>query len=332
MIKKQATAVVIALLVFLISMPSSFAAAKFKISPMQITAAAGSTGGSWFIISTALFSLFSDNIEGLSYSIIPGGGVANSITVNKKDAQFGMGYSTNLWAAKNGLAPYKEKLVNNRAIANLNVTSVLHPWILRSTGFNNLREIAAKKYGLKVDTGPRGTGGELAAQRSLALHGVSYEKIKAWGGSITHSAYTEAIGRMMDGHIEAFVNDDIIGIPVFVELSQARDVVLMPQDPEVIKKMASEYGYTPTVIPANIYKRQTREVPSTAQSANFFCNKDMPDDLVYEMTKLIFANKPRLVATHKLFQKLNPADGPKNLTIPLHPGAARYYKEIGALK
>jgi TRAP transporter TAXI family solute receptor len=332
MIRKKAIAVIIAALIIFLGVPSSFAAAKFKISPTQITVAAGSTGGSWFIISTAFFSLFGDNIEGLSYSIIPGGGVANSITVNKKDAQFGMGYSTNLWAAYNGKAPYKETLVNNRAIANLNVASVLHPWILKSTGFNNLREIAAKKYRLKVDTGPRGTGGELAAQRCLTLHGVSYENIKAWGGSVTHSAYTEAIDRMMDGHIEAFINDDIIGIPVYIELSQSRDVVLMPQDPDVIKKMASEYGYTPTVIPANIYKGQTRDVLSTAQSHVFFCNKDMPDDLVYEMTKLIFTNKPRLIATHKLFEKLSPAMGPKDLPIPLHPGAARYYKEIGALK
>jgi len=331
-IKKQTIAVVIALLVLFISMPSCFAAAKFKISPMQITAAAGSTGGSWFIISTAFFSLFGDNIQGLSYSIIPGGGVANSITVNKKDAQFGMGYNTNLWAAVNGQAPYKEKLVNNRAIANLNISSVLHPWILKSAGFSNLREIAAKKHRLKVDTGPRGTGGELAAQRALALHGLSYENIKAWGGSVTHSAYTEAIDRMQDGHIESFVNDDIVGVPVYIELSQARDVVLMPQDPEVIKKMAGEYGYTPAVIPANVYRGQTREVPSTAQSHVFFCNKDMPDDLVYEMTKLIFTNKPRLVATHKLFERLNPAVGPKDLPIPVHPGAARYYKEVGALK
>jgi TRAP transporter TAXI family solute receptor len=332
MIRKQTMAVTIVLLVFFISMPSCFAAAKFKINPTQLTVAAGSTGGSWFIISTAFFSLFGDNIEGLSYSIIPGGGVANSITVNRKDAHFGMGYSTNLWAAYYGKDPYKEKFTNNRAIANLNVASVLHPWILRNTGFTNIREIANKKYKLKVDTGPRGTGGELAAQRCLALHGASYENIKAWGGSVTHSSYTEATDRMQDGHIEAFINDDIVGIPVFIELSQARDVVLMPQDPEVIKKMAGEYGYTPTVIPANIYKGQTREVPTTAQSHVFFCHKDMPDDLVYQMTKLIFTSKSRLVATHKLFEKLNPAVGPKDLPIELHPGAARYYKEIGVLK
>jgi TRAP transporter TAXI family solute receptor len=332
MSKKIAVTVTVALLVFFIGMPSCFAAAKFKIKPTQVTAAAGSTGGSWFIISTAFFSIFGDNIEGLTYSIIPGGGVANPITVNRKDAQFSMGYSTNLWAAYNGKAPYKETLTDSRAIANLNVASVIHPWMLKSAGFTTLKEIATKKHRLKIDTGTRGTGGELAAQRSLALHGMSYETIRSWGGSITHSAYTEAIDRMRDGHIEAFMNDDVIGVPVYVELSQSRDVVLLPQDPEAIKKMASEYGYTPTFIPANTYRGQTRDVASTAQSHVFFCHKDMPDDLVYNMTKLIFANKPRLVATHKLFEKLDPAMGPKDLTIPLHPGAERYYREIGAMK
>jgi TRAP transporter TAXI family solute receptor len=332
MMKRMSITIALTLSIVLAGLPSCLEAAGTKIKPAQVTVAAGSTGGSWFIISTAFFSLFSDNIEGLSYSIIPGGGVGNSITVNKNDAQFGMGYSTNLWAALNGKSPYKEKFENNRAVANLNVASVLHPWILKSSKLNTLTEIAAKKYRLKVDTGPRGTGGELAAQRAMALHGASYENIRSWGGSITHSSYSEATDRMKDGHIESFINDDIVGIPVFVELSQARDVVLMPQDPEVVKKMAAEFGYTPTTIPANTYKGQTTDVLSTAQSHVFFCNKDVPDDLVYEMTKLIFGNKQRLIATHKLFEKLDPSIGPTDLPIALHPGAERYYREIGVLK
>lgn len=307
-------------------------AQKIKISPIQVTAAAGSTGGSWFIISTAFFSLFSDHIEGLSYSIIPGGGVANPITVNKKDAMFAMGYTTNLWAAYNGYEPYKTKITDIRGVANINVSSVIHAWMLKSVGINTLKEIAQKKFPLKLDSGPRGTGGELAAARCLELHGASYQNIRSWGGSITHSPYTEAIDRLKDGHIHCFINDDIIGVPVYVELSSAREVVLLPQDPEVVKQMEQKYGYSSKIIPAGSYKGQDKDVLSTAQHHVFFCHKDAPEELVYMMTKLIFTNKQRLIGAHKLFTNLDPAFGPKDFPIPLHPGAERYYKEIGVLK
>jgi TRAP transporter TAXI family solute receptor len=323
---------VVMVLLLLGILTSAAYAQKLKIQPIQVTVAAGSTGGSWFIISTAFFSLFSDNIEGLSYSIIPGGGVANPITINRKDAMFGMGYTTNLWAAYNGHEPYKAKLTDIRGIANINVSSVIHAWMLKSVGINTIKEIAQKKFPLKLDSGPRGTGGELAAARCLELHGASYQNIKSWGGAITHSPYTEAIDRLKDGHIQCFINDDIIGVPVYVELSSARDVVLLPQDPDVVKEMNRKYGYTPKVIPAHSYKGQDKDVLSTAQSHVFFCHKDVPENLVYTMTKLIFTNKQRLIGVHKLFTSLDPSVGPKDFPIPLHPGAERYYKEIGVLK
>jgi len=332
--KRSTFLVLVSMAMFLLTIiiTSTSNAQKIKIPPTQVTAAAGSTGGSWFIISTAFFSLFSDHIEGLSYSIIPGGGVANPITVNKKDAMFAMGYTTNLWAAYNGYEPYKTKLTDLRGIANINVSSVIHAWILKSVGINSIREIAQKKFPLKLDSGPRGTGGELAASRCLELHGASYQNIRSWGGSVTHSPYTEAIDRLKDGHIHCFINDDIIGVPVYVELSSARDVVLLPQDPEVVKEMERRYGYSPKIIPARSYKGQEKDVLSTAQHHVFMCHKDAPEDLVYMMTKLIFTNKQRLIGAHKLFTNLDPSVGPKDFPIPLHPGAERYYKEIGVLK
>jgi hypothetical protein len=317
---------------FVSVLASAAYAQKLKIQPTQVAVAAGSTGGSWFIISTAFFSLFSDNVEGLSYSIFPGGGVANPISVNKKDATFGMGYTTNLWAAYNGYEPYKTKLTDIRGVVNINVSSVLHAWVLKSVRINTIKEIAEKKLPLKLDSGPRGTGGELAALRCLELHGASYGNIRSWGGSVTHSPYTEAIDRLKDGHINCFINDDIIGVPVYVELSSARDVVLLAQDGDVVKKMNDRFGYSPRVIPAGSYKGQDKDVPSTAQHHVFMCHKDAPENLVYTMTKLIFTNKQRLIGAHKLFTNLDPAYGPKDFPIPLHPGAERYYKEIGVLK
>ncbi|MCL4744320.1 MAG: TAXI family TRAP transporter solute-binding subunit [Burkholderiaceae bacterium] len=308
------------------------AAAPYKTTAGQQTVAAGSIGGSWFVISTALFDLYSKNIDGLTYNIVPGGGVSNPISVQGGKATIGMGYTTNLFAAYNGLPPNKEKMPDIRAVFSLNVSSLLHPFILASAPVSSFEEIVARKYPLKVDTGSRGTGGELAAQRAMAAMGASYENIKSWGGSVTHSAYREAAGRMVDGHIDSFINDDIINSPTYVELVVSRAMRIMPLSQSAVDQLASTFGYGKAVIPANTYKGQTSDIPTISQTHALFVHKNLPDDLVYAMTKLAFENKAGLVAVHPIFSSMDAVKGSQGLPIPLHPGAVRYYREIGAIK
>lgn len=332
MLELKKTLVAGALLSACLLAATGASAAPYKTTAGQQTVAAGSIGGSWFVISTALFDLYGKNIEGLTYNIVPGGGVSNPISVQGGKATVGMGYTTNLFAAYNGLAPNKDKMPDLRAIFSLNVSSLLHPFILASAPVKSFEEIVARKYPLKVDTGSRGTGGELAAQRAMAANGASYENIKAWGGSVTHSAYREAAGRMVDGHIEAFINDDIINSPTYKELVLSRDMRIMPLSQKSIDQLASEFGYGKAMIPANTYKGQTQDVPTISQTHALFTHKDVPADLVYAMTKLAFENKAALVAVHPIFSDMDPAKGSQGLPIPLHPGAERYYREAGVLK
>jgi hypothetical protein len=300
-------------------------------APEQVVAA-GSIGGSWFIITTAMYDLFQRNIEGLRYTITPGGAIANPMAVEAGMATAALGYTSMLHAAHRGQEPFKSTMEDFRGILNLNVAGVLHPIVLESSGITSLDDLAAREIGVSIDTGPRGTGGELAASRLLELYGAGYANIRDWGGSITHSSYREALGRMKDGHIEAFLNDDVVGNPVFVDIAHARDVRILSMSPDVVEQMVSLYGYAPAVIPANSYEGQTEDVVSTAQSFVFFTHKDASEELVYLMTKLTFENKPDLVAAHAIFKALDVEKGPGGFPIPLHPGAERYYREIGILE
>jgi TRAP transporter TAXI family solute receptor len=247
-------------------------------------------------------------------------------------ATAGLGYTSMLHAAARGEPPFPAKLEDLRGILNLNIAGVVHAIVLRRSGLTSLRDIAAGQYRLKVDTGPRGTGGELAASRLLALYGADYKRLRDWGGSVTHSSYREALDRMKDGHIEAFVNDDIVGQPLFIDIALARDVAFLPMDPEIVDQMVERYGYTRAVIPAGTYHGQTEDIPSTAQLFVFFAHKNLPDDLAYAMTRLTFENKDDLVAAHRVFSDLVLEEGPRHFPIPLHPGAERYYREVGVLE
>ena len=323
--------IVIALSLALAALPAAAADKEYRTDAGEQVVAAGSIGGSWFIIATAMYDLFSRHIDGLRYTITPGGAISNPIAISQGMATAAYAYTSMLFAAQAGQPPFKAPITDMRGILNLNVAGVLHPIFLSDTGITSLADIAAREIPLRVDTGPRGTGGELAASRLLELYGAGYDNIRAWGGSITHSSYREALDRMKDGHIDAFINDDIVGQPLFVDIALSRDVVFLPMTPEVVTQMVERFGYARASIPANTYKGQDAEIPSTAQLFAFTCHKDLPEDLVYAMTRLTFEHRDELIATHKVFSDLSLEAGPTHFPIPLHPGAERYYREVGVL-
>lgn len=306
-------------------------AQPYQVDAPPQTVAAGSIGGGWFVMGTALFDLFERNIEGLQYNTTPGGGVANPIAVQTGAATIAFSYTTNLFAAWNGDEPYEGEHPDLRGIVNFNVPSALHPWILADTGVTTLAEVAERQMPVQIDTGPRGTGGELAAARALEAHGVGYENIQSWGGSITHSIYREALDRMKDGHINMFMNDEFVGSAVFSDLTSSRDVVLLPMEEDAREYLETTYGYGRLTIPAGTYPGQDQDVPTTSQYSVLFAHADVPEDLIYAMTKLIFDNMEDLGIVHSSFAELDPALGPEGFPIPLHPGAERYYREIGVL-
>jgi len=331
MLKKTTSWAASALLAFTLGAPLHASEKPFNLDIPEQTIAAGSTGGSWYIITTALFDLYKDHIGGLRYNIVPGGGIANPISVQSKKVGIAMGYTTTLHAAYSGAAPYETPMTDLRAVANLNMTNVLHPFFLAEVPADSLKELGEKQLRLRIDTGTRGTGGELAASRALTAHGAGYGDIRGWGGAVSHSAYSEAMDRMKDGHIDAFVNDDIIRNPTFVDLTLARDVKLLPLSQTAIDELADKYGYSPTIIPAGSYRNQDEDIPTISQHNVVFAHKDTPEELVYAMVKLMFENKARLVEAHPLFRDLDVQKGAQGFPIPLHPGAERYFREVGTL-
>ncbi|MBA7533579.1 hypothetical protein ES705_25820 [subsurface metagenome] len=297
----------------------------------EVKMAAGGIGGSWFVMSTALFKTFSTYIDDFKYTIVPGGGVANPIAIKNKDVDFALVYTTNLWSAYHGGKEYNDTPIEQiRGIARLGMADVVHNFILSKKGINSIKEIYEKKPKIKLDTGTLGLAGELAVSRMLELHGITYEDIKSWGGNIIHSSYSEAVNRLRDTHIDGFFNNELIGKPLFVELTQSTNVNLLPQEEGVVKQMIEKYGYNRAIIPAGTYEGQEKDILTTSQEPVLVVDKDVDEELVYQMTKLIFEYRQELINTYAPFKNLDIKNAVPTQA-PLHPGALRYYKEKGIL-
>ena len=305
--------------------------AELAVEPTHVTVTAGSIGGSYFVMNTAMFDIFSKHIEGLAYAIVPGGSVANPIAINKGDAQFGLSFTNDLKSAVIGQAPYSEPLTEIRAIANVGFEARLHVFVAAELGVQSMEELVTEKPELKVDTGPRGTGSELASKRVLELHGYSYEDIRDRGGRVIHSQFREMVDRLKDGHLNALMYNDLLGAPLFADLVSSRDVKLLSLEESVIDILAGDFGYTPGTIPAGTYEGQNSDVATIKRHTIFICHKDMAEGLVYVMTKLMFEYRDDLALAYRAFS-IEEDKVAADLPLQLHPGAARYYRELGLIQ
>ena len=115
------------------------------------------------------------------------------------------------------------------------------------------------------------------------------------------------------------------------DLSGSMKIVVIEIPPEVVAKVG-DAAYQPAIIPANTYDGQTRDVPSIAIQNFLATHEGVSNEMAYKMTKALWENLDALVAAHAAGKGIKKENAIKGMPLPLHPGAEKYYREIGLLK
>ncbi len=297
---------------------------------MDITITAGGTSGSWFISGSAFQDAFSQQIDGSKFSVVPGGGAANPIRINRGEAQVGFTYATNAKSAVAGEEPYKEKAGDLRAMVNLQILQYLMVAAKKGAPVDGFKSWFDNKTKVKILPGPRSMGGWMTLRRVFKGYGVSDKELKDWGCKFIHAGWSESSQQLLDGHADVIAPQAPLKWPVMVDLGNSRDLVFFDIDDKIRQSLAETYGYLAADMPAGTYKGQDAPLKTMADSVVLLVNKNVPDDLVYQMTKVICENKDKWVATHAMFKPFDPTKAGQT-SIPLHPGAAKYFKEKGTI-
>ncbi|MBA7578382.1 hypothetical protein ES708_20244 [subsurface metagenome] len=139
-----------------------------------------------------------------------------------------------------------------------------------------------------------------------------------------------------DKHVDlAFFNMGPPGANV-LEMAVGRDIKLLQFSKEVVQYFADEYGYESgekAFLRKEFYPNILEEdVLNPGQAVEITCNAELPDEVVYKITKIICENMDRVVQIAVKMEVFEPSEGWKYVSVPLHPGAEKYYKEMGYLK
>jgi TRAP transporter TAXI family solute receptor len=169
--------------------------------------------------------------------------------------------------------------------------------------------------GRTVSTGPAGSGNAVVAARVL---GPDVKTV--------HLSPADSAEALRTGKIDAFVVTGGLPVPAVQRLSERRPIRLLSLRTE-IADLQSQYGeqYQARTIPARTYGMRT-EVETLGVANVLFVRPDLPDDIAYRLTKLLFDAKADLVRAHAEARRLDRRQAPATFPVPLHPAASHYYK------
>ena len=301
------------------------ALAAAPASAQQVTFMTGPQGGVWVPLGGALKGMWEKAIPSLQITLTPGAGLANVRGVDEGKAQIGMSNSSSAVDGQLGKAPFKRKTTKVCQLANL-YPQYFQMVAQKDANIKSFKDLKGKR----LVTQPKGNTGEALTGMVLQMNGMSYKDMNKVN---FQAGYTDAVSMMKDGHVDVFTLGTAAPSSAVMDLANSRPITLVPVDDATMAEMRKlNPAYNKLIIKAGTYPGQDQDVPAIGYFTHVIVACDLPDATVYTMVKTMAENIPSMAAVSKSMANLTPQVMATEMGVPLHPGAAKYYKEVGAMK
>jgi hypothetical protein len=287
--------------------------------PKSLTLGTASPGGVYYIYGDELAKILTEKL-GLTVNPLPTqGSIQNVKLLDSGAEQLGLITMSTGLEGWNGTGNWTDgkKFRNIRALFPM-YDNPFQAVVLRRSGITTFAQLDNKRIGV----GPRAGNGGTYVPGIFKIVGIS--------GELSYGSYDDMATELLDGHIDALLT--LLGAPVpAIQHVDAKEPVtflsLSPEQMDAIRKATPDFG--PAKIAAGTYRLLDKDYV-TVGVPNFVIGRaDLPDDLVHQLVKAVFENQPRLVKVTTAASETLPQNVVKDTFLPLHPGALRYYREIG---
>jgi TRAP transporter TAXI family solute receptor len=214
-------------------------------------------------------------------------------------------------------------------IANVRAIATLYPEVIQivasvDSGINTIADIKGKKFSV----GAPGSGVEANARQILDVLGMTYNDF-----SPNYLSFSESGDAFKDKHIDGFLFTSGIPNAAIQDITATTELKYVSIPDDVVKKLIEKYPFfTAYTIPAGTYRGQTSDVKTVAVNATLVVGSEVPEKVVYDLTKALFDNQAELATAHAKGKLLSLETAVKGISIPFHPGAEKFFKEKGAIK
>lgn len=290
----------------------------------RLTMATGGESGTYYAFGGVIANVLTEKVADLEITAVTSGAsAANCRSLNSGEADLAILQNDVLDYAVNGTEIMKDDgaMPKLRAIATM-YTETIQLVALKSSNVTTVNDLKGKK----VCVGAQGSGSEANAVQILSAYGLTYDDI-----DVQYLSFSEASTAMQNGTVDAAFQTSGLPNTAVLELATQKDIVVVPIDGAERDALIAKYPfYVKSTIPADTYG--VNEAESVAILATLVCTADLDENVVYEVTKNLFEQKEALALGHAKGNDLDVNKAMDGVSVEFHPGALKYYKEVGVAK
>ncbi|MCP8615619.1 TAXI family TRAP transporter solute-binding subunit [Salirhabdus salicampi] len=292
---------------------------NYKEYPNTVKVGTASQGGTYFIVGGGLASLLEQELDVTANVEVTGGPVHNMQLVQAGEQDVGFVTLGPAYEGYTGTGEWTEgkKLQDVRIIFPM-YTTPIHWWALESSGVTKIEDIKGQRVGVGPAGGTSGTYVPLIHE----VLGLDTDNVQAGASDMA--------SQQMDGQLDIIGYAAGIPISAVSEIEVQRKLNFFGLDGEKRDKVIEEFPYFfPFTIPADTYETLDRDIETIAMFNFGIVRKDTNEDFVYDLVKSYHEKQDVMIQTHKSMKEAVAEAITINEDIPLHPGAIKYYEEIG---
>ena len=287
------------------------------------TFGSASAKGSWYPLSVAMSKVINDNVPGYNVTGVttPGASRENILRIDRREMEMGWSTANMLYKGYEGTKPFKGK---KKVLGWFSSYSGYFTIAARkSTGIKSIADLKGKKVAI-------GTPGSMTMleNENLILKSCGLEAGKDYKAE--YIRFPDAVQKMTDGHIDACSYFMGIKVPGFVQMANSVALNFLPLPLEAQKKIvAQDPAYFIGNLPANTYRGQANAKPMAGMAYTLLCSPALTDEFMYKATKAVFENLDFITSASANFKQTQLSSVYQGMPVPIHPGAAKYFKEKG---
>ena len=288
----------------------------------QLSIATGGTGGVYYPMGGGLAEIINNHIDGYSATAeVTGASVENMGLIATGDADLAIGLADTVAQAYSGTGRFEgQQLPMIRGLASL-YANMVHIVALEDAGITSLEDLRGKR----VSIGAPGSGTEVNTNAILEANGISYDDIDE-----QRLNFNETADALANGDIDAGFWS--VGAPTssILNLATTQDIVIIAlSEAELAAAMDADSTFAMTTLAGGSYTGVDEDITVLGIPNVLTVSSEMSDDVAYAITKAMYENIDELQAVHPAARETTVEFALSATPVPLHPGAIRYFEEIG---
>lgn len=290
---------------------------------MELSFATGGTSGTYYPLGGAIANVWNEKIDGVNVTIQPAGASVENINrVASGEVDLVLAMNNIADNAFNG----EGKSFGGKAIKNFKAIGVVYPEVihcitLKDSGINSIADLKGKA----VNPGPPGSGTFATAMPILESYGITPKDFTPKPGS-----FSDAVAGLKDGNIDAAFA--VVSFPssAVLEIATTNPVKILEIKGDEFKKLQEKVPFAaPFTVAGGEYNGQDTDAMTVTLQAVLYVKEDASEDLVYNLTKQMYENTEEIAKGHARGKQISIDNAIAGVTTPIHPGAMKYYKEVG---